>query len=167
MHDLVWIAAAIFTALTGYQIRHIIRRSYGTHIVARFGAEIIGWLGYLFGTAILLVQTNGGWHTGRGDPIGSRFDWSDTIPITLILTGLLAVGNFVRLELGGEVPAETGDEVAFPLNYVDEILESEGRASKEECKRMARALVRRAKQTGQPLPPLLDEFVSRHLDRTV
>jgi polyhydroxyalkanoate synthesis regulator phasin len=48
---------------------------------------------------------------------------------------------------------------------VNDILEAEGKASKDECKRMARALMRQQKRTKQALPEALVEFVGRHLDR--
>jgi hypothetical protein len=167
MIDALWIAAAVVVALIAYQLRRLLRKKFGARLFGRLLGELTGWVGYFLAITLVLVKTNEGWQDGFPNVFGTRHHWSDTLPLALALGALMAVINLIRLERAGEISTSTGDESAFPTSYVNDILEAEGKASKDECKRMARALMRQQKRTKQALPEALVEFVGRHLDRTV
>jgi hypothetical protein len=162
MSDPAWILVAVGIALAGFWLGESIRQHLGRSTVGRLVGALAGSLGYCVAVAVWAIQTNDGWHRGRGIEFHST--WAEDGVIFLVAGVAIGFVSFAHSEWKGDMP--TRGAVAFPRNYVVEILNREAHASRDECREMARELRREAQRTRQPLPPPLARFVSRHLDRT-
>ena len=139
-----------------------VRRRWGGHALGRFAADWAGALCYALGVGALLVLWNGGRSRYRGG--WQRWDWPSALAIGVALATLWAVVEAVRRERHGATGAATPPPrpSEFPPNYVRELLDAERRAPAEDCRKMARALEKRSRKAGEPLPPELRAFVERH-----
>ena len=168
MIDAIWILVAAAAAAMAFFLRHRLLRRFGRYRPARLVGELVGWNGYFLALTIGMVQTNGGWHAGRGSTVETRSTWSEA-PWFFALATLLAIFSYAYREHHGRHPL-IGDEdqlVPFPPTYVAEVLAGEGSSTREQCRRMAKRLRKQSRRTGRPLPEPLADFVSRYLDRSV
>lgn len=161
----VWLAAGVGWAYWAH--RHLLR----LHGATRSGRFLANWIGctlYLVGVGSVIVLTNDGWHQGRrGDSSWyPPMTWPQALAIALV-AGLLIGAAMTFADslprVAWAAPAPAPEPAHFPPSYVTDVLEAEGRASPDECRRLARHLLKTSRRVRQPLPPALDDFAQRHL----
>jgi hypothetical protein len=168
MNDGLWLLVAATTAGIAFFLRQRLLRRFGKSRGARLIGELVGWNGYFLALTIGMVQTNGAWHAERGAGVETQSSWA-TAPWLFALATLLAFLSYAYREHYGRHPmlGHENRDLLFPAAYVAEILASEDRSTREQCRRMAKQLRKDSRRSGQRLPEPLASFVSRHLDRSV
>jgi hypothetical protein len=155
---LAWLAMG---AAWGYWAHTRVLRGRPVTRARRFVANWAGATCYLLGVAgLLVISGEGKLQRSRGTWI--RWEWPEALAAALAGGLLFGVVAAFRRPAADDLAA-LPDPPEFPDTYVREILAAEAAASADECRRLARRLVKRARRSGQALPPPLAEFVRRHL----
>jgi hypothetical protein len=159
---LAWLALGLGWGWWAYERLRAMRGRTRAGSFLAHGARMALWG---LGVGGMLVLGGDGWQRGGGP--SHRWRWPDALALAAaggLFGGLLGLVPNPRAEALAEA-ADALDAEPFGGDYEAEVLAAEGRASADECRRMARRLVTESRRRGRPLPAGLQAFVGRHRPR--
>lgn len=164
LYGVIWL---LMGAGWGYWSYRQLARRYGRRAVGRFAANwalMTGWFAGLGGLSVNWNGGRGGGDWSRGSYVAPyQWQWEGALALALI-GGLVAGALLTWMRQPDSYAFDIPSSAAFiDEEEVREILETETRATPEECRRLAETLLAEARLRKQPLPREVESFVRRHL----